>query len=34
MEFTILHSFGHVKGSKKLAWGIFIGGLDKLMQEV
>jgi putative AlgH/UPF0301 family transcriptional regulator len=33
-EFSILHGFGHVEGSKKLAPGVFIGGSDELMQEV
>lgn len=33
-EFSILHSFGEVDGSKKLAKGVFIGGSDELMNEV
>jgi putative transcriptional regulator len=33
-EFSILHSFGEVEGSKKLANGVFIGGSDELADEV
>ena len=33
-EFAVLHSFGHVEGSKKLAPGVFIGGSEELMTEV
>jgi putative transcriptional regulator len=33
-EFSILHGFGHVEGSNKLAPGVFIGGSDELMSEV
>jgi len=33
-EFAVLHGFGHVEGSKKLAPGIFIGGAEELMTEV
>mmetsp|Transcript_32418 Transcript_32418/g.54251 ORF Transcript_32418/g.54251 Transcript_32418/m.54251 type:complete len:397 (+) Transcript_32418:344-1534(+) len=33
-EFAVLHSFGHVEGSKKLAPGVFIGGSEELMNEV
>lgn len=33
-EFAVLHGFGHVEGSKKLAPGIFIGGSEELMTEV
>ena len=33
-EFSILHNFGEVEGSKKLANGVFIGGSDELMDAV
>ncbi|CAJ1947665.1 unnamed protein product [Cylindrotheca closterium] len=33
-EFAVLHGFGHVEGSKKLAPGVFIGGSEELMNEV
>jgi putative transcriptional regulator len=33
-EFAVLHGFGHVEGSKKLAPGVFIGGSEELMTEV
>ena len=33
-DFAILHGFGHVEGSKKLAPGVFIGGSEELMNEV
>lgn len=33
-EFAVLHGFGHVEGSKKLAPGVFIGGSDELMNQV
>jgi putative transcriptional regulator len=33
-EFSVLHGFGHVEGSKKLAPGVFIGGTEELMNEV
>lgn len=33
-EYSILHGFGEVEGSKKLAAGVFIGGSDELMNEV
>jgi len=33
-EFSVLHGFGQVDGSKKLAPGVFIGGSDELMNEV
>ena len=33
-EFAVLHGFGHVEGSKKLAPGVFIGGSEELMSEV
>lgn len=33
-EFSILHGFGEVEGSKKLAPGVFIGGSEELMNEV
>ncbi len=33
-EFAVLHGFGQVDGSKKLAPGVFIGGSEELMSEV
>jgi putative transcriptional regulator len=33
-DFAVLHGFGHVEGSKKLAPGVFIGGSQELMNEV
>ena len=33
-DFAVLHGFGHVEGSKKLAPGVFIGGSEELMNEV
>jgi putative transcriptional regulator len=33
-EFSILHGFGHVEGSRKLCPGVFIGGSEELMNEV
>ena len=30
---AILHSYGHVEGSKKLCPGIYIGGIQELAQE-
>ena len=33
-EFAVLHGYGEVEGSKKLAPGIFIGGSDELMDQV
>lgn len=33
-EYSILHGFGEVEGSKKLAAGVFVGGSDELMNEV
>ena len=33
-EYSVLHGFGQVDGSKKLAPGVFIGGSDELMNEV
>lgn len=33
-EFAVLHGFGEVEGSKKLAPGVFIGGSEELMNEV
>lgn len=33
-EFAVLHGFGHVEGSKKLAPGVYIGGSEELMSEV
>ena len=33
-DFAILHGFGQVDGSKKLAPGVFIGGSDELINEV
>ena len=32
--YTILHGFGEVKGSTKLAPGVFVGGSKELMNEV
>jgi putative transcriptional regulator len=33
-EFSILHGFGQVEGSRKLCPGVFIGGSEELMNEV
>jgi len=33
-QFSILHGFGEVEGSRKLAPGIFVGGSEELMDEV
>jgi putative transcriptional regulator len=33
-EFSVLHGFGEVEGSKKLTPGVFIGGSEELMNEV
>merc|ERR1711933_597490 len=33
-EFAVLHGFGHVEGSKKLAPGVFIGGPGELDREI
>jgi putative transcriptional regulator len=33
-QFSILHGFGEVEGSRKLAPGIFVGGSEELMNEV
>lgn len=33
-QFSILHGFGEVDGSRKLAPGIFVGGSEVLMDEV
>jgi putative transcriptional regulator len=33
-EFSLLHGFGHVEGSRKLCPGVFIGGSEELMNEV
>jgi len=33
-EFTVLHGFGHVEGSMKVAPGVFIGGSKELIEEV
>ena len=33
-DYAVLHAFGHVEGSKKLAPGVFIGGSEELMNEV
>jgi len=33
-DFSVLHGFGHVEGSKKIAPGVFIGGSEELMNEV
>jgi putative transcriptional regulator len=33
-EFSILHGFGEVEGSKKICAGVYIGGSDELKDEV
>ena len=33
-EYSILHGFGEVEGSKKVAPGVFVGGSEELMNEV
>jgi putative transcriptional regulator len=33
-EFAVLHGFGEVEGSKKLAPGLFVGGSEELMTQV
>ncbi len=33
-EYSVLHGYGNVDGSKKVAPGIFVGGSEELMQEV
>jgi len=33
-EFSILHGFGHVEGSRKLCPGVYVGGSEELMNEV
>ena len=33
-EFTVLHGFGEVEGSRKLCPGVFVGGSEELMDEV
>jgi len=33
-EYSILHSYGEVEGSKKVAPGVFVGGSEELMNEV
>ena len=33
-EYSILHGYGEVEGSKKVAPGIFVGGSEELMNEV
>ena len=33
-DFAVLHGFGQVEGSKKLAPGVFIGGSEELMNQV
>ena len=33
-EFSVLHSFGEVEGSRKLCPGVFIGGSEELMNQV
>jgi putative transcriptional regulator len=33
-EFSILHGFGEVEGSRKLCPGVFVGGSEELMNEV
>jgi len=33
-EYSILHGYGEVEGSTKIAPGIFVGGSEELMKEV
>ena len=33
-EFSVLHGFGHVEGSRKLCNGVYIGGSEELMTQV
>jgi len=33
-EYSILHGYGEVEGSKKIAPGVFVGGSEELMSEV
>ena len=33
-DYSILHGFGEVEGSKKVAPGVFVGGSRELMDEV
>lgn len=33
-EYSILHGYGNVHGSKKVAPGVFVGGSEELMKEV
>lgn len=33
-EYSVLHGYGNVDGSKKVAPGIFVGGSEELMKEV
>ncbi len=33
-EYSILHGFGEVEGSRKVAPGVFVGGSEELMNEV
>lgn len=33
-EFSVLHGYGNVDGSKKVAPGVFVGGSEELMKEV
>lgn len=33
-EYSILHGYGEVEGSKKVAPGVFVGGSEELMNEV
>lgn len=33
-EFSILHGFGEVEGSRKLCPGVYVGGSEELMNEV
>jgi putative transcriptional regulator len=33
-EFTVLHGFGEVEGSRKLCPGVFVGGSEDLMDSV
>merc|ERR1712038_1778018 len=33
-EYSVLHGYGNVDGSKKVAPGVFVGGSEELMKEV
>lgn len=33
-DWVVLHGYGHVDGSKKVAPGVFVGGSEELMNEV